>query len=203
MIGRQKKNILASLLLWAVLGPSVAGATMYAYLDAKGDLHYKDVPNKGRSKIIARKLNNPASRTSLTRGRGGLRAEPQALDGYIQTAALNHQVDPLLIKAVIKAESNFDPAAVSPKGAQGLMQLMPATAKGLKVDDPFDPQENIIGGTKYLRSLLDNYGWDLELSLAAYNAGPGNVKKGIPDIPETKVYVAKVLNNYQAYRKIR
>ena len=199
MMRQQKKTILASLLLLAVLCPAMAGATMYAYLDTKGDRHYKEVPNKGRSKIIARKLNNPASMTNLARGHGGLRPEPQALDGYIQTAALNHQVDPLLIKAVIKAESNFDSKAVSPKGAQGLMQLMPGTARNLSVANPFDPLQNINGGTKHLRQLLDSYNGDVELSLAAYNAGPGNVKGAIPNIPETRTYVSKVLGNYQSY----
>lgn len=102
--------------------------------------------------------------------------------------------------AVIKAESNFDPGAVSSKGAQGLMQLMPATARDLQIADPYDPQENIFGGTKYLRSLLDSYKGDVELSLAAYNAGPGNVKNKIPNIRETKMYVSNVLENYQSYR---
>lgn len=202
MIGQHKKTILASLLLLAVIWPAMAGATMYAYLDARGDRHYKEVPNKGRSKIIVRKLNNPASRTSLTRGHGGIRAEPQALDGYIQTAALNHQVDPFLIRAVIKAESNFDSNAVSAKGAQGLMQLMPGTAKDLSVANPFDPLQNINGGTKYLRRLLDSYNGDIWLSLAAYNAGPGNVTPhGMKAyIHETQEYVAKVMGHYSLYR---
>ena len=173
---------------------------MYAYLDAKGNRHYKDVPNKGRCKIFARKSNNSSSRTNPTQGYDILRAEPQALDGYIQTAALNHQVDPLLIKAVIKAESNFDSKAVSPKGAQGLMQLMPGTARNFSVANPFDPLQNINGGTKHLRQLLDSYNGDVKLSLAAYNAGPGNVKKEIPNIRETKMYVSNVLENYQSYR---
>ncbi len=124
-----------------------------------------------------------------------------AMNGYIQEAATKHGVDPLLVKAVIKAESNFDVTAISTKGAQGLMQLMPATAKALQIADPLDPMENIAGGTKYLRSLLDSYNWDMELSLAAYNAGPGNVKGSIPNIPETKIYVSKVLGNYRLYRK--
>ena len=110
------------------------------------------------------------------------------MNRYIQLAARYHQVDPLLVKAVIKAESNFDPNALSPKGAQGLMQLMPGTARDLEVDDPFDPFQNINGGTKYLRYLLDNFNGNVELSLAAYNAGPGRVAPlgAIPDIPETR-----------------
>jgi soluble lytic murein transglycosylase-like protein len=199
MMRQHKKTILANLLLLAVLWPAMAGATMYAYLDAKGDRHYKDVPNKVRCKIIARKLNNSSTRTIPVRAYDIIRADPQALDGYIQTAALNHQVAPLLIKAVIKAESNFDSNAVSVKGAQGLMQLMPCTAKNLRVANPFDPLQNINGGTKHLRQLLDSYNGDVELSLAAYNAGPGNVKGAIPNIPETRTYVSKVLGNYQSY----
>ncbi len=131
------------------------------------------------------------------------RSAPQTLNRYIQLAAMNHQVDPLLIKAVIQAESNFDPNALSPKGAQGLMQLMPGTARDLAVDDPFDPAQNINGGTKYLRYLLDNFNGNVELSLAAYNAGPGRVaaRGDIPNIPETQDYVAKVLENYRSYKK--
>ncbi len=201
MMRQQEKTILASVLLLAVLWPAMAGATMYAYLDAKGDRHYKDVSNKGRCKIIARKLNNSSTRTIPVRDYDIHRADPQALDGYIQTAAMNHQVDPLLIKAVIKAESNFDSKAVSPKGAQGLMQLMPGTARNLSVANPFDPLQNINGGTKHLRQLLDSYNGDVELSLAAYNAGPGNVKGAIPNIPETRTYVSKVLGNYQSYNR--
>lgn len=203
MKGLQKRAILLILLLSTFFWPAMAGATMYAYLDAKGVCHYKnvkEVSTKGRYTIFSRKLSKPASRTSLAQGYDIHRADPQSLDRYIQTAAINHQVDPLLIKAVIKAESNFDPKAVSAKGAQGLMQLMPATARELQVADPFDPLDNIVGGTKYLRSLLDSYDGDMTLSLAAYNAGPGNVKNAIPNIPETRIYVAKVLDAYQSFR---
>ena len=126
---------------------------------------------------------------------------PANLNRYIHKVAREHEVDPLLVKAVIKAESNFDPNAVSSKGAQGLMQLMPGTARDLKVSDPFDPLQNIDGGTRYLRSLLDNYK-DVELSLAAYNAGPGRVAQNgvIPSIPETQAYVAKVMATYRSYK---
>ena len=105
-------------------------------------------------------------------GYSAFRNAPDALNRYIQVAAVNHQVDPLLIKAVIKAESNFDPNAISPKGAQGLMQLMPGTARDMAVNNPFDPLQNINGGTKYLRYLLDNFKGNVELSLGCIQCRP-------------------------------
>lgn len=127
---------------------------------------------------------------------------PQDIVTHINHAADRHQLDPMLIKAVIKTESNFNPNAVSPKGAQGLMQLMPGTARDLKVRDPFDARQNIFGGAKYLRQMLDLFNGDVELCLAAYNAGPNRVAPAgmIPNIPETQAYVAKVLRHYKAYR---
>ena len=189
--------ILAGLLLFFALSfssPFTAEATVAAYLDVQGNLHYV----RGKSSRTNRKIaiNRPVARSKND-------SSPQTINAFIQTAATEHGVDPLLIKAIIKAESNFDPSAVSPKGAQGLMQLMPATARDLQVADPFDPQANITGGTKYLRSLLDNYGWNLELSIAAYNAGPGKVKGRMPNIVETKTYVSKVLEDYQSSKRTR
>lgn len=174
--------------------PTTAEATVAAYMDVQGNLHYVQGKSSQTNKKIA--INRPVARSKND-------SSTQTINAFIQAAATEHGVDPLLIKAVIKAESNFDPSAVSPKGAQGLMQLMPETARNLQVDDPFDPQENITGGTKYLRSLLDSFGWDIELSLAAYNAGPGRVKGRIPNIVETRMYITKVLDNYQVYRNIR
>ena len=126
-----------------------------------------------------------------------------SLQDSIESVATEHGVDPLLVKAVIKTESNFDPEAVSAKGALGLMQLMPATARELRVTNPLDPLENVTGGTRYLRTLLDSYDGNVALSLAAYNAGPGRVKDAIPNIPETRTYVARVLRHYASYRQAR
>jgi soluble lytic murein transglycosylase-like protein len=117
------------------------------------------------------------------------------LDGLVQTASKRTGVSQKLIAAVIETESHGDPSAVSRVGAEGLMQLMPATARQYNVLDPLDPAQNVSGGSRYLRDLLHRYHHDVHLALAAYNAGPANVDaaKGVPKYPETQAYVARVL----------
>lgn len=119
-----------------------------------------------------------------------------AWEPLIQKAASKYELDVDLLRRIIDAESNGNPHAVSPKGAKGLMQLMPATAQALGVEDVFDPEQNIDAGARYLRHLLDTFG-DTRLALAAYNAGPGNVRKysGVPPFPETQSYVRKILGD--------
>ena len=121
----------------------------------------------------------------------------------IFAAAGKYRVDPSLVKAIIQAESDYNPRAVSKKGASGLMQLMPKTAKELGVQDLFNPEHNIYGGVRYLKHLLDQFEGDVQLALAAYNAGIGNVRRyqGIPPYKATDYYVKKVLQYYQDYKK--
>lgn len=123
-------------------------------------------------------------------------------DSFIREGFLLYQIPEALIRAVIQVESNFDPRAVSPAGAHGLMQLMPATADAMMVEDIFDPRQNILGGTRYLRILANLFNGDLHLTIAGYNAGEGAVMRygGIPPYAETQAYVVHVLEHYQKYR---
>jgi soluble lytic murein transglycosylase-like protein len=124
----------------------------------------------------------------------------QDIDTRIQEAAVRHGVDADLIRAVIEVESGFDPRAVSPAGARGLMQLMPTTAADLGVQNPFDPGQNIDGGTRYLKQLLGRYGGNRRLALAAYNWGMGNLEKRPEALPrETQRYLVKVEQSYRRY----
>ncbi len=125
-----------------------------------------------------------------------------SFESLIKQAAARYQVDPSLVKAVVRAESNFNPSAVSSAGAQGLMQLMPGTAAGLGVQNALDPVQNIDGGVHLLRKLLDRYSGNVSLALAAYNAGPGAVDQygGVPPYRETQTYVQRVMGFYQTDR---
>lgn len=136
-----------------------------------------------------------ASSYSLERSRPFTQHE---IDAAIDQAAARHNVDPNLVRAVIKVESNFNPNAVSRKGAMGLMQLMPQTARQLHVTNPFDPQQNVDAGVRHLKQLMESYGGDVRLSLAAYNAGSGAVARsaGVPRIAETRNYVKRITELY-------
>jgi soluble lytic murein transglycosylase-like protein len=125
-------------------------------------------------------------------------ATPEEIDAAIAEAASRHNVDPNLVRAVVKVESNFNPNAVSRKGAMGLMQLMPGTAKQLKLKNPFDAEQNVDAGVRHLKQLLESYGGDVNLTLAAYNAGSGAVARssGVPHYAETQNYVRRITNLY-------
>jgi soluble lytic murein transglycosylase-like protein len=128
----------------------------------------------------------------------GTHSSVQDIDAAIDMAAARHNVDPNLVRAVVKVESNFNPNAVSRKGAMGLMQLMPSTARSLKVRNPFDPEQNVDAGVRHLKQLLESYGGDVKLTLAAYNAGSGAVARsaGVPHFAETQNYVRRITNLY-------
>ncbi len=165
---------------------TVADATIYRYVDEDGRMHFTDVPTDTVYRFY--------------RGDGAGQRISTLIDHYADRFSL----DAALIKAVIKVESDFNPAVVSSKGAQGLMQLMPATAQEIGVSDPFDPGQSIYGGTYYLRQMLDIFDSNLDYALAAYNAGPTAVQRygGIPPYDETRNYVVKVkkyLDYYNTY----
>lgn len=128
----------------------------------------------------------------------GAAATPGDIDNAIEQAAARHNVDPNLVRAVVKVESNFNPNALSRKGAMGLMQLMPSTARQLKVKNPFDPEQNVDAGVRHLKQLLEAYDGDIKLTLAAYNAGAGAVARsaGVPRYAETQNYVRRITNIY-------
>ncbi len=182
---------------------SNASATMYGFLDAKGVCHYRDIPEKrGRIKVILKDRVSWKQLTTKQKENDSDNNTTDRFDPIIQEAAIDSQIDPLLVRAVIKVESNFNPKAVSRKGARGLMQIMPDTAREFRLDDPFSPKQNIAAGTKYLKQQLDSFG-DIKLGLAAYNAGPGRVTPQgmIAYIPETQAYVARVMEYYRQYQK--
>jgi soluble lytic murein transglycosylase-like protein len=177
---------------WGVLlFLSGALADIYRYKDERGVWHFTNIKNDRRYKFYIREPRF-------------LRSGSEYIKKYeyiIIQASKRFEVEPSLIKAVIKAESDFDHKAQSEKGAQGLMQLMPETSNDMAVRDPFNPEENILGGTRYLSLMLKRFKNDKRLALAAYNAGPDCVDehKGIPPFPETKTFVERVLRYYERY----
>jgi soluble lytic murein transglycosylase-like protein len=177
------------------------GADIYKYEDEDGVLHFTDAPTDHRFKIFMRDIKKDKQLRTKFRIANCARNAAE-FDSIINSCALEYGVDKSLIKAVIHAESGYDPNAVSSKGASGLMQLMPNTAKSLKVANSFDPADNIRGGVRYLKFLLDTFRGDVALALAAYNAGLSKVAQygGVPPYQETQNYVAKVLNYKKSYQ---
>lgn len=165
--------------------PTTGQAGIYRYVDEFGKLHFTNVPT-----------------TTKFRYYSGEQSKSD-LDSLIEESAQRHRLNRALIKAVIKVESNFNPRVVSVKGAQGLMQLMPVTAAEVGVRNPFDPAESIQGGSLYLRKMLDYFDSNLDYALAAYNAGPGAVRRyeGIPPFEETQNYVKRVKHYFDYYSR--
>jgi len=222
-----KRRLLAGLIpiLLALSGP--VHADIYAFVDKNGVRHLSNVPNDPRYKLVMRtpayskQAAQPSSYapsglyggTAITPrnyAQKAIRAKPlrvneqnrQRFAADVNRIAAQYRLEPALMHAVISAESSYNPWAVSPKGAMGLMQLMPATAREMAVTDPFDPEENIQGGVRYLSELLRLLNHKLPLALAAYNAGPTKVlaRNEIPPIEETQDYVQRVLRNYKNFK---
>lgn len=196
----------ALIVLTALLAvPRGADADIYRYVDRNGVEHYTNyAPNgSGWQRIYhSRKPARPM------RTRGGPIDDPERLrayDAHIREASLLYVLPEELIRAVMHVESNFNPRAVSRKGALGLMQLMPSTATKMGVTDPFDPRQNVLGGVRLLRVLANRFDGDQTLTLAAYNAGQAAVLKygGVPPYAETQRYVKRVLSHYARYRAAR
>jgi len=187
----------ALVLLVAFTG-GVAHADIYSFVDAAGVTHFTNVPVDGRYRLL---LATPPEEREAAPKVGNWLAKSAEFDPFIEKAARSHGVRPELVRAVIVAESAFNPNAVSNRGAVGLMQLRPATAHRYGVANAFDPEQNIKAGVHYLRDLMTRYGNNLELTLAAYNAGEDAVERyghSIPPFAETRHYVPTVLRIYRS-----
>jgi soluble lytic murein transglycosylase-like protein len=182
---------------------SAAAADIYQWRDQYGTLHFTNVPTNSRYKLVLR--DSRAARRDGAVTPLAVRVDPRRFDPIIAVVARRYRVEQALVKAVIKAESSFQPDAISPKGARGLMQLMPATARRHGVLNVYEPYENIRGGVRHLRMLLDRYRGNVVLALAAYNAGERWVDEtgGIPPFPETREYVRRVLRFRQDFLQQR
>jgi soluble lytic murein transglycosylase-like protein len=190
------KKLITLLILFLLLNaPSVCRGDIYRYVDDEGVIHLTNIPTENNIPYV---LVMKEKRVIFE-----IKGDATRYDDLINRAAERYRVDSALVKAVIKAESNFNHRAVSPVGARGLMQLMPATAATLQVHDSFHPETNIDGGVRYLRYLLNLFSGNLPLALAAYNAGENTVLRynhRIPPYQETQTYVKRVLDYFNKYR---
>ena len=198
---RRRLGAACGVCLFTLLGSS-ASADIYRYVDKDGTIHFSNTERRGE--LVARKSKS-TSKSSAVRSRvREVRAgkDSHRFDEHIREAAGLYQIPEALVRAVIQVESGFNPRAVSHANAQGLMQLIPPTAERMLVSDTFDPRQNILGGTRYLRVLANLFNGNLQLTLAAYNAGENAVIKhrGIPPYEETQQYVGKVLEYYNLFR---
>lgn len=178
---------------------AVRGQDFYSYRDTSGTRVFTNIPPSSMAGAESRPVSSGTAKQDPAETMLEPNDTPSSFDGLIRKYASQFRVDPMLIHSIIAAESNFNPRAVSIKGARGLMQLMPDTADRLGVKDSFDPEQNIRGGVQYFRSLLDMFDNDLELSLAAYNAGENLVRRlgKIPSYQETIDYVSAVTGKYK------
>jgi soluble lytic murein transglycosylase len=219
---KRTARIVRFLLFFAVIiiltaaEPLVANAEIFKYVDKDGAIHYTNTPTYVQSSVVNLPPLTEANFQKYFPTYKGLCPGFQngvftplsylpgqaAYDTQIKLCCKLYGLDCNLVRAVIRAESGFNPMAISPKGAMGLMQLMPDTSRDLGIDNPFDPRQNIDGGVRYLRMMLDRFNNNTELAVAAYNAGPEAVVKhgGIPPFDETQIYVKRVMDFYGRYR---
>ena len=190
---------------WSTLAPREASADIFVSEGPDGSLSFTDKPSTGAKLYAKTKSGSKTAAAYSPRPFGGGGVDRYTrYDQVIREAAGYYQLPEAFIRAIMKVESDFDPTALSVAGAQGLMQLMPETATHMLVTDAWDPRENVFGGCRYLRVLANMFNGDLDLTIAAYNAGEGSVIRagGIPNIPETQDYVVKVKSWYRRYRAV-
>ena len=188
----KRLKVCLSIGLFLIFLSSLASADIYRYRDENGVWHFTNIKSDKRYRLYIRSYTAKPS------------AYIKKYGSIIEQASERFKIEPSLVKAVIKAESDFQNRAVSHKGAKGLMQLMPKTANDMEVDDLFNPEENIFGGVRYLSILLERFQNNMRLALAAYNAGPEKVDayNGVPPFPETKDFIRKVLDYYNQYKSV-